>query len=436
MSADLRRTGAQAAIARLTASVLAVKPLVEGLAAPIRVVPAARQEGGPPTAWSADQHGVLRGVLERVAHQAGVRGLTPAADLSYDDLQVFERVVSHRLTLADAAGFLGDARGGIPQETDRIAAEAVADGFDAVFRKEVLLSSDGVPLNVYGSRRGGETVVLVPACGMPAALAEGWMRFLARDHRVVTWESRGLFGAGGRHGDYDVGVDAQAADLFSVLDHYGVARAHVVGLCGGAVIALAAASARPERIASLSLWHGAYEFVDGCPKTRHHQDLVELMAFASRSRAAALSVQHTICQMALADTPADVAHFVLYPFVNAEVFYRYCRVNGSLATTDVGQYLRRVTQPVLLVTSEDDETAHPQSSVLVADGLPNARLRVEPHGDHISLFGADDALMRVASDFIAEQSAEHPAGPLTDPPGTGPLSRTEDSDRPRPEERP
>ena len=47
------------------------------------------------------------------------------------------------------------------------------------------------------------------------------------------------------------------------MDHGGVATAHVIGLCDGAVIALAAAAQRPERVASLSLWHGTYGFADG-----------------------------------------------------------------------------------------------------------------------------------------------------------------------------
>src|SRR5258708_39453800 len=101
---------------------------------------------------------------------------------------------------------------------------------------------------------------------MPAALAESWMRYLAHDHRVLAWEGRGLFGAGGCPGDYAVDTAAQAADLFTVMDHYGVYRAHVVGLCGGAVIALAASALEPGRISSLSLWHGAYELASGSPR--------------------------------------------------------------------------------------------------------------------------------------------------------------------------
>jgi 3-oxoadipate enol-lactonase len=392
------------AIARLATSVLSVKPLVEGLGAPVRVVPVDRARGGPPAHWTTARWRELGDLLDRVARRAGVADLTLAPDVALDDLPVFERVISQRLSLME----LGDAVTAMPEdmaEVDRVTADTVADGFDVVFHRDTIASPDGVPLIVYGAGHGGEAVVLIPACGMPAALAESWLRYLARDRRVVSWESRGLFGAADISGDYDVDNAAQAADLFTVMDHFGVSSADVIGLCGGAVIALAAAAAQPGRISSLSLWHGAYAFAGGSPRTRFQHDLIELMAIAAQSRAAARSVQSTFCQVALTNTPAELAHFVLYPYATPELFYRYCRLNVSLASTDVDQYLTRVKQPALVVTSEDDETAHPWGSRQLADGLPNAHLRVEPHGDHSSLFQADNTLMQVAVDFIAQRSS-------------------------------
>ncbi|GAA1510225.1 hypothetical protein GCM10009677_48970 [Sphaerisporangium rubeum] len=397
------------AVTRLVAAVLSVKPLVAALAVPVGVVPVAAGTvasgtGDPPGTWSAQRWDGLEELLGRIARAAGVPGLALVRSASADDLQVFERVISERLALADVP----DTVAARPARADRLVAAAVAGGFDASFGKDTVVAHDGVPLNVYGAGQGDEAVVLVPACGMPAALTETWMRFLARDHRVVTWESRGLFGPVPLIGDCAVDAATQAADLFAVMDHYRVPDAHVVGLCGGAVIALAAAAERPERITSLSLWHGAYHFGGGSPRTRFQDDLIELMTIAAESRAAARSLQTTFRQVALRTTPAETAHLVLYPYATPELFYRYCRLNGVIATTDVEPYLPRVAQPTLVVTSADDQTAHPQGSEQVARGLPYGRLRVEPHGDHSSLFHAGTALMRVATDFIAESRGAAP----------------------------
>ncbi len=389
---------ARRAVARLATAALSVRPLVEGMDTPVRIAAVGR------TAPSARQWGVLEALLDRVARRTGVPGLVLSRDTATG---VFERVVGERLALADVAADLGALDGrGLPAVVDPVVADAVAESFDVVFGKDRAPSAGGVTLDVYGGGPAdGEAVVLVPACGMPAALAEPWMHHLSRDRRVLTWESRGLFGgAGPGDGDRAVDTAAQAADLVAVMDHYGVARAHLVGLCGGAVIALAAAADRPERVASLSLWHGAYAFAGGSPRTRFQNDLIELMALAAGSRAAARSVHAAFSQVALADAPAGLAHLVLHPFVNAERLYRYCRLNGTLARTDVDGYLPRVRQPALVVTSESDRTAHPQGSRRVADGLRHGSLHLDAHGDHASLF-ADRASMAVAVEFIERSGA-------------------------------
>ncbi len=54
--------------------------------------------------------------------------------------------------------------------------------------------------------------------------------------------------------------------------------------------------------------------------------------------------------------------------------------------TNVSSLLSQVTQTSLVVTSNDDNTAHPAGSRFVAERLPNARLQMEKHGDHLSLF--------------------------------------------------
>jgi 3-oxoadipate enol-lactonase len=400
---------ARQAIARLVTAVLAVKPVAEGASRPIRVVPVSQLPAGQQVSWPGPRWDELDQVLARVTRGTGVAGLALSRTAALADLQSFERVISERLALAE----LAEAIPGRPQDwladIDPIAADVMNRSFDVFFHKERVVSADQVPLNAYAAGSGREVVVLVPACGLPAALAESWMRLLARDRRLLAWESRGLFGAAGGDGDHAVDTAAQAADLFAVMDHYGADRAHVIGLCGGAVIALAAAASEPDRICSLSLWHGAYEFGSGSPRTRFQNDLIELMGVAAQSRATARSVQAGFSRVALTNVPAEVAHLVLYPYTDPELFYRYCRLNGALARTDVEPFLPRVWQPTLVVTSEDDETAHPHGSRQVAAALPHARLRVEPHGDHASLFRPGCPLIQVAADFITEQ--QQPARP-------------------------
>jgi len=237
---------------------------------------------------------------------------------------------------------------------------------------------------------------------MPVRLAEAWIRRLAVDHRVLIWETRGLFcGCEDFAGATDVA--AQGEDLVAVMDAFGVARAHVAGLCGGAVIALTAAAAAPERISSLSLWHGDFELGDAAGKTDHQRNLQALMALATRAKVSAAGVHAVLGRSIAGQSPPELAHLVLYPYANPDLLYRYCLLNGAIMDADVRPVLPAVGQPTLVVTSLDDSTAHPDGSRFVAAALPAARLHVEPHGDHISLFSGAPELIDTLVRFIAEQ---------------------------------
>jgi len=194
-------------------------------------------------------------------------------------------------------------------------------------------------------------------------------------------------------------------DLFAVLDHFGVTSSHLMGLCGGAVIAVSAAVARPERVGSLSLWHGDFELGPGCPKTKHQKDLKAFMQFAAMGRDQADQLHKMFTQNTAKNFRDDWAHVVLYPYANSELLYRYAQSNGNIMDTNVAQLLPRIEQPALVVTSRDDTTTHPDSSRRVAELLPNAYLNVIAHGDHLSLFHAGADITGIALEFLAREGA-------------------------------
>ncbi|EWC61305.1 Beta-ketoadipate enol-lactone hydrolase [Actinokineospora spheciospongiae] len=265
----------------------------------------------------------------------------------------------------------------------------------------VVPAADGVPLRCHLSGPAdGPPVVVVSACGMPVGLISRWLDRLSREHRVLTWDSRGLFTP--EFDDGATGVDTQAADLLTLLDAHGMTGAHLVGLCGGAPIALAAA-ARTDRVGSLSLWHGDYELGEAAPKTAHQRDVQALMTMAGRSRAKAASLHGLFRRpQALATLRADIAHHLYYPYATPELLYRYGALNGAIMTTDCRPLAAAAAQPTLVVTSGADTTAHPAGSRYVAAALPNAALVEFPTGDHLSAFDAGEDLLTLATGFIAD----------------------------------
>ncbi|WP_415949104.1 alpha/beta fold hydrolase [Streptomyces sp. KLOTTS4A1] len=385
------------AVTELARAMLSLRPLARALGSGARLT-----TGLGPGAEAAS----AAAVLDAVAAELDVPGLDFTAAGDTADEGVFERVMAEHLDLPARLAALGPItakdRPAAVAEARKAAARVAAESFGRHRRPTDAVSFDGARLPVYEAGEPGRpAVVLASACGMPAELCEPWIELLSRDHHVVTWESRGLFGGAEDFDSLGQDTAAQAADVFAVMDHCGIESAHVMGFCGGSVIALAAAGARPERVSSLSLWHGAYELGEDCPKADHHRNMQALMAMAAGDRDTAASVQSVFVQTMISSLPPGMAHLVLYPYATPELFYRYCRVNGPITDIDVRGMLAGVTQPALVVTSEDDSTADPAGSRWVAERLPEAELRVEPTGDHISLFTMGGAVGALAVDFLA-----------------------------------
>ncbi|MBB5953769.1 pimeloyl-ACP methyl ester carboxylesterase [Saccharothrix tamanrassetensis] len=350
----------------LVRALLAAGPLLSALPQPVRV-----RSGDPG--------------LGALAERLGLPPITPVGDV--DGLGPFERVLSAYLDLAE------------PVAVSAADVEAArAQDFDAWASRVVVRAPDGAELPAYAAGdRTKPAVVIVPAPGMPARLCEGWMRPLARDHFVLVWETRGLFTD---HFTGAVDVPAQVDDLFALLDHFELDQAHVLGLCGGAVLGVVAAAREPERVSSLSLWHGDFDLGDESPKTDHQRNLQALMAMAARGTDKAAGVHAVLAHTMLGVTPPRLAHLVVYPYATPELLHLYCRLNGEIMATDLRPYLPDVPHRTLVVTSEDDETAHPAGSHAVAGRLADATLHVTAHGDHLSLFRAEEHLVELAVRFI------------------------------------
>jgi pimeloyl-ACP methyl ester carboxylesterase len=159
-------------------------------------------------------------------------------------------------------------------------------------------------------------------------------------------------------------------------------------------------------VSTLSLWHGDYELGPDCLKSEHQHHLKALLQLAYESRDSATMINGALRSLTLSGVGDRVAATVCYPYLDDEIFYRYCALTGAIMSADVAALLPEVRQPTLVVTSQDDHTAHPAGSIEVARRLPRARLQVEPHGDHLSVFAATPRLRQIQRRFLAEVSNE------------------------------
>jgi pimeloyl-ACP methyl ester carboxylesterase len=120
-------------------------------------------------------------------------------------------------------------------------------------------TSDGLGLAYYiddftNPWAKAPTVLLLHAAMGSARRYFGWVPHLCRTYRVVRLDLRGHGASQMPTPDQALTLDRLVADVVDLLDHLGLAAAHVVGNSAGGYLGQQLAMTRPERVTSLSLY--------------------------------------------------------------------------------------------------------------------------------------------------------------------------------------
>jgi nucleoside-diphosphate-sugar epimerase/pimeloyl-ACP methyl ester carboxylesterase len=300
----------------------------------------------------------------------------------------------------------------------------------SVFTRGVVRSFDGTSLSTYVcGKEDGTPVVLSNAVGMPAAF---WTRVasrLAKEHRVVTWETRGVPSFSENFAENEAGIDAHVRDLVAVMDAHGMESAHVLGWCTGALVAMKSAFRAPERVRSLVLLNGSYSLGEEHPRRQFEKNMRLVMPKIAASRKTAELYYRTIylpkrsgdnaaqadeaaTQMTelLMSTDPDLIHLTSFPYDNVDTLHRYGRLITEALREDIEPWVDRVACPAFVVTGELDATEHPGGSRYVASRLHDARLVVHEDMDHFGLFTSAALCDEIAA-FLESQPAFAPTEP-------------------------
>lgn len=325
------------------------------------------------------------------------------------DLSLCELVINHRLAqlagsldgaglqaLVEGDGFLQHLPGFVRQYQD--------DVYYAGILRERVMSADGIALTTYRSvGNKAHTVVLVLPCAMSFAIARKWFTCLSEHYNVITWETRCAFGMPAHaQAPVALGLDAQSGDLLSVIGHHCDRPPHVMGICGGAVVALNAAQHHAAAFAGLSLWYGDYNFAQFSLLTAYQTNLRWLLVTAGADLDAAETVFDLCNDHAMLKTlNQEYAPSIMCPYAGVASLHRYAILNGSIMLADVAGMAARVPMHVAVISSEGDQTAHPEGSRKLAELLADCRLHMEREGDHLSFFDAGVRNQEIALECIA-----------------------------------
>ncbi|NDJ35632.1 MAG: alpha/beta hydrolase [Chloroflexi bacterium] len=191
-------------------------------------------------------------------------------------------------------------------------------------------------------------------------------------------------------------------DVLKVIDHFGVAQAHLVGLSMGGRVALDFFGHYPERLASMVL-------ADTTGGLRGPTSPAQVREFLQTRQRPLLEGKTP------EDIAPDVTNVLVGPSTTPET---RARIERSIAALHTQSYLKTleaavwyegypdyttITIPTLLIVGEEDTVAKPDVMERIASYIPGARLERIAKASHMSNLDQPEAFNRLVLDFLKEQ---------------------------------
>jgi pimeloyl-ACP methyl ester carboxylesterase len=193
-----------------------------------------------------------------------------------------------------------------------------------------------------------ETLVLLHANMGSRHRFRRWVPGLAGQYRVVRWDMRGHGESSLPSVDAPLSMERLTQDLAELLDHLGVARAHVAGSSTGGIIGMHAAATIPGRIASLGAF-AALPGLGGSAGQARYIAWTERLAREGVGKVLAETIGH---RFAPGEDPGLLAWFVADAARNAGVFV--ARLLRMLADAAFADLLPGIACPALFVVPGAD----------------------------------------------------------------------------------
>lgn len=268
--------------------------------------------------------------------------------------------------------------------------------------------ADGVRL-YYEESGAGTPVVFVHEFAGDYRTWEPQMRFFSRSHRCVTFSARGYPPSDIPEDVAAYSQDIARADVIAVLDHLGIAKAHIVGHSMGAYTALHLGIHHPERCISVTAAGCGWGSNAGDRENakRICEDTARLFREKPIAEAAAEYANAPMRQTFKVKDPRGYAEF-------ARMLAEHSGIGSAL--TMLGVQKNRPTlfdleaelkafRPPLLVIVGDEDFPCLEGSFHIKQVAPSAALLVVPRAGH-TITSEEPALFNdaIATLFAAAES--------------------------------
>ncbi len=235
-----------------------------------------------------------------------------------------------------------------------------------------LANINGIRIN-YKDEGRGEPLVLIAGFNSELITWFWQTRVWKKHFRIISFENRGSGKSDRLPGPYS--MQTMAGDTLGLMDHLGIASAHILGVSMGGMIAQEIAIRQPERVRKLVIGT-AYACID-----EHSGPTPQMF------QAAHLPIRPMLDAMAGLMVNRSLFRLVMLPM--AKVKNRLADTNSILAKRDAAfihdtrDRLCRIKTPTLVITGTADHLIRPDSSRVLAELIPGARLVEIEGGSHL-----------------------------------------------------
>jgi pimeloyl-ACP methyl ester carboxylesterase len=254
----------------------------------------------------------------------------------------------------------------------------------------------------YDVRGQGPPLVLIQGLGVGRWGWEPVTDRLARRFRVITIDNRGIGASDAPRGSYSTRVMAE--DVVAVLDDAGVRSAGVVGTSLGGMVAQELALAHPERVGRLVLVAtipGGRLTAPMPLKTAYLLTWAPLMRSEQRLRG---FVEHNLGPGTLRRRAKVVRRLMALKRAHpqSEQAWR-AQATAGVLFDPLGRQ-RRITQPTLILQGTADQVVNPVNAELLADLIPDARLRYVEGAGHLVCWDEPRRFVRLVTGFLTDRA--------------------------------
>ena len=257
---------------------------------------------------------------------------------------------------------------------------------------------DEDPRLAVGVEGAGPPVVFLHGVG---GNRSNWRRQVAALSATFTcfaWDARGY----GDSADYDGPLDFSAFgdDMARVLDHFGIARAHFVGLSMGARILMDFAPRHLDRVATLTLCDCFYGFANALSPEKQ-QEYIELRERPLlEGKTFADLAPRLIASLVSPNCPPEIQEELRQSILQLRVD-SYLKTLRASTTFDQQDTIHLLDMPVQLIFGSEDQLTPPALGDELMTMLTNAQMATLDGAGHLSNLEAPEAFNEVLAKFLA-----------------------------------